>query len=254
MREDMFKVIVERPRAGSARRMRRQRLAGPDDLPTKIGMKRHVEVTRTRSKWLNENLAPLRRYLAKQVGRPWNKVYSEICANLDADHAVKQHVRDHLEDFVAYRLGVGRDGEWLDSVGFLSLRDMRWHQPFYVDPVDGLLKDSAKLWRKQGVDPCPFWQRRRMSEPDPDIRWLGDDAALQRIDGLWFTVTYTTEPVHAEDTHVYDVVMRRPLPAGQRYATAKRQLSGRELKEHGLSNGDCANPKRPQRHRKRKKS
>lgn len=253
MREDMFKVIVERPRAGSARRMRRQRLAGPDDLPTKIGMKRHVEVTRTRSKWLNENLAPLRRYLAKQVGRPWSKVYSEICAHLDADHTVKQHVRDHLEDFVAYRLGVGRDGEWLDSFGFPSLRDMRWLQPFYVDPVDGILKDSAKFWRKQGIDPRPWWQRRKESA-DPNVRWLSEHQALQRIDGLWFAVTYTTEPVYAEDTHVYDVVTRRHLPAGQRHATAKRQLSGRELNEHGLSNEVGAPPARTRVRRKRTRS
>src|SRR5438309_9686382 len=29
-------------------------------------------------KWLNENLAPLRRYLESNVGRPWSKVYAEI--------------------------------------------------------------------------------------------------------------------------------------------------------------------------------
>ena len=28
-------------------------------------------------KSLNENLAPLRRYLVRQVDRPWNKVWSE---------------------------------------------------------------------------------------------------------------------------------------------------------------------------------
>lgn len=34
------------------------------------------------SKVLNENLTPLRRYLERQVGRPWNKVYSEIAVGL----------------------------------------------------------------------------------------------------------------------------------------------------------------------------
>lgn len=236
MREDMFKVIVERPRAGSARRLRRHRLARPDDLPAKIGVKRHVALTRTRSKWLNENLAPLRRYLAKQVGRPWDKVYSEICANLDANHTVKQHVRDHLEDFVAYRLGVGRDGEWFNSSGFRVRGDIRWRQPLYVDPRDGILKDSAKFWRKEGIDPRPFWRWSRQDPADPDIRWLDEATALQRIEGLWFAVTYRAQPEHPHDTHVYDVVKRVHLPAGHRFAAAKRQLSGRELKGHHLSN------------------
>jgi hypothetical protein len=35
------------------------------------------------------------------VGRPWNKVYSEIAAHLRADNTVQQHVRDHLRNFVA---------------------------------------------------------------------------------------------------------------------------------------------------------
>ena len=49
---------------------------------------------------LNENLAPLQRYLARQVGRPWNKIYAEIAEHLKPTSTVQQHVRDHLKDFV----------------------------------------------------------------------------------------------------------------------------------------------------------
>jgi hypothetical protein len=47
--------------------------------------------------------APLRRFLKRQVGRPWDKVYSEIAAHLRADNTVRQHVRDHLRNFVAVK-------------------------------------------------------------------------------------------------------------------------------------------------------
>ena len=60
MRKDMFKVIVERPRRGADFRVNRSRLAGEDDLPSRVGMKRFRSLNRTRSKWLNENLAPLK--------------------------------------------------------------------------------------------------------------------------------------------------------------------------------------------------
>ena len=96
MRQDMFKVIVEKPRRGARFRVNRNRLAGAEDLPTRIGYKRFRALNRTRTKSLNENLRPLEKYLIRQAGRPWNKVYSEICETLDAGHTVKQHVREHL--------------------------------------------------------------------------------------------------------------------------------------------------------------
>src|SRR5947209_3737612 len=99
MREDMAKVIVERPRI-KPRNTRKGRRVDPDDLPAYEGMRR-AHAWRGERKQLNENLAPLRRYLAKQVGRPWDKVYSEISTHLRVDNVVQQHVRDHLHDFVA---------------------------------------------------------------------------------------------------------------------------------------------------------
>ena len=96
MRDDMAKVIVERPRipAFNCRKGRPQAL---EDLPAREGMRR-PHALRGDRKELNENLTPLRRYLERQVGRPWDKVYSEIAAHLRVDNTVQQHVRDHLGD------------------------------------------------------------------------------------------------------------------------------------------------------------
>ena len=141
MREDMAKVIVERPRIKpwSTREGRR---IDPEDLPAHEGMRRG-HVLRGERKQLNENLAPLRRYLAKQVGRPWSKVYSEISAHLRADNTVQQHVRDHLHDFVAIKPRRNMAG-WRHS----SLTGL-WWQPFYVHPVTGLLCRTDRLPRKR---------------------------------------------------------------------------------------------------------
>src|ERR1700683_3888825 len=99
MREDMAQVIVERPRIKPFK-TRKGRCRALDDLPKHEGMRRsHAE--RGDTKRLNENLAPLRRYLEGQVGRPWDKVYAEIAAHLRVDSTMQQHVRGHLRDFVA---------------------------------------------------------------------------------------------------------------------------------------------------------
>lgn len=158
MREDMFKVIVERPRHAS--RMgtyARNRLSGDDDLPVKIGVRRHAALAGRRDKGLNENLRPLARYLEKQVGRPWNKIYSEMSETLDRGHTVKAHVHQHIDDFVARRVSIGRDGTWMCAgPHFRVTRAAPWPQRFYVDPRDGLLKDSAKLWKKLKIKPPRF--------------------------------------------------------------------------------------------------
>lgn len=141
MRKDMFKVIVERPRCGwRTRKLNRHKLdAAGDHLPRKQGLRRQRKQNGTDTKWLNENLAPLKRYLDRQVGRPWDRVYAEICENLDPGHTVKQHVLQHLDDFVS-KPCLGRKGEWLWPGRFHVSR----HEPpagrLYVHPVDGLLK------------------------------------------------------------------------------------------------------------------
>ncbi len=238
MRKDMFKVIVERPRNGAGFRMNRSRLAGEDDLPSRVGMKKFRKLNRTNSKYLNENLAPLRRYLMKQAGRPWRKVYSEICEHLDAGHTVKQHVRDHLQDFVVTKVAIGRDGEWMNGNQRVFWRNQAaaWFQPLYVDPNDGILRRSDRLWRKLRIDPTPSWVKKHRASraPNPDIRRLDDHTSLHRIGGVWYEVAFATH----EDAgaQIYDKLTHSPVQQGQRYAASKSQLSVARLSALGLQN------------------
>lgn len=63
MRADMNKVIVERPRGGRGYPQRSERFArNVEDWPSRA-RKCHYK-----TKYLNENLAPLKRYLRSQVG------------------------------------------------------------------------------------------------------------------------------------------------------------------------------------------
>ena len=112
MRADMHKVIVEREREGSNARYHRphrERAADPADLPIREGMRR-PHVLRRERKQLNENLAPLKKYLRRQVGRPWNKVYQDISRGLRPTSAVQQHVRDHIWDYVERHVTLGPKG------------------------------------------------------------------------------------------------------------------------------------------------
>jgi hypothetical protein len=142
----MFKVIVERPRWGvslaTAPKVKRSR--EPDRK--QIGVKRHAAVDGQFRKGLNENLAPLIRFLRSRRGRRWDDVFSEICAQLDTGSTVKMHVRQHLDDFVM-RPVRGRYGGWIWQGRKLTPELMGWrrHRHFFVDPADGILKDAGLL-------------------------------------------------------------------------------------------------------------
>lgn len=146
MRADMFKVIVERPRwrAGHAQSAKLKRNSHQN--LKQIGLKRHALIGAPYAKGLNENLAPLVRFLRSRRGRRWDDVFSEICASLDTGSTVKMHVRQHLEDFVLTRISIGRHGEWMFE-GTVIGDGSRWfrRREFFVDPEDGILKDYAEL-------------------------------------------------------------------------------------------------------------
>jgi hypothetical protein len=150
MRADMFKVIVERPRWGS-RFIESVKLRKDRSDRKSVGLKRHIAVSGIWSKSLNENLAPLKRYLARQVGRRWDDVFSEICAHLDTGSTVKMHVRQHLGDFVLIGIAYGRKGEMIHDGRVIrpDRRNCRGAE-YYVDPDDGILKDRVWFWRDRG--------------------------------------------------------------------------------------------------------
>ena len=230
MREDMFKVIVERPRLFRARALRVK--SRYDRLPdrTKVGMKRAAQEQRGWTKGLNENLAPLRRYLWKQRGRAWNDVYSEICARLDNRSTVKQHVRDHLEDIIDFRVFVGKDGSIYDRGGWpLHKSGAR----LYVDPHDGIIKEVAVLRRALGL---PESRRTKKRTPPMDMVVLGDWEELRRIKGIWMWVRFDQDQLAPRHDRVIDVLERQSVWVGRRHAVEKRQLSSAELSARGLSN------------------
>jgi hypothetical protein len=239
MRSDMAKVIVERPRKkgwawhkpkGYLRRLRRY---GDDGPPAREGIK---ACWQGGTKYLNEHLGPLRRYLDKQVGRPWDKVFSEICAHINRTSAVQDHVRDHVEDYVTVhvllidRVPCSGEGDWNHG---RPLHQMPWKR-WYVCPRTGILKKIKARTR-----PC-----RGGPSPDDSPRYvqLSDVLQCRRIKGVWHLVTLKPLPLAREKCLERDVVLNRSVARvdeelAQRYygapvfAVAKRPLARRELRQ-----------------------
>jgi hypothetical protein len=237
MRADMFKVIVERPRrGGGGDRVARWRFADPEDGgPTHEGMRR----AHTDRKGLNENLNPLRRFLERSVGKYWNKVYAEVCEHLAPGNTVQQHVRDHVEDFVAIRTAYIRGKVWVfpHRFGRPQPIDKAW-EDFYVHPKSGVLLRNKHAGRLSWVQRAKTGSR--VEAVCDRRRDLPDGRQLHRLNGIWYEVMLAMIPRGSE---VHDLVrgfsVLEPTELFGRvgvYAASKRQLSARELKSHGLVN------------------
>lgn len=104
MRQDFHKVVIERPRSGRGiapyyKRVERRILNSFDEEDwidqSSINSKRY----RKERKDLSDLLGPLKRYLRKAVGRPWNDVYSEIVKGLPSGMH-RDHILSHVLQMV----------------------------------------------------------------------------------------------------------------------------------------------------------
>jgi hypothetical protein len=239
MRHDMAKVIVERPRWGGGakypRAVQRSDNRHPlEELPRRTSAKRPWLVDGRVQKCLNENLAPLRRYLRSQVGRPWNKVYSEIRERINPDSAVQLHIWQHLMEYVCTDPHVitGDVGD----VAYHGFRRPLRYFAYYVDPRCGLLRENAEYGRR--------WRSAapRRAEAWPGVVEVDDDHAMVPLEGLWFELRLVPEP--AGRGRVYDHVLRREIDIGgtdlrvyrgrRVYVAAKRQLNKRDIRHFDL--------------------
>jgi hypothetical protein len=103
MRDDMAKVVTERPRRGhgnaskktTGRRVRfvRSRLRVRRAQQAAIAPGRQYGYD---CKKFSDLLNPLRRYLRSCVGKPWSKVHSELSKKLDRRSLSGSHIWDHV--------------------------------------------------------------------------------------------------------------------------------------------------------------
>ena len=248
MREDMDKVIVERPRRGGGVQGDGRQWRNSRDRGSHLGMTQGYR----HRKGLNENLAPLRRWLHKQVHRPWDKVYAELCSGIDRRSTVQAHIFEHIDDFVE-RQAVLRDGEvwvrkswWRSGGERVPLRDAA-HVELFVHPATGILLPNRlrRMGRQQEA------AKRRQAVADRLV--IDAFTEWHRVDGCWFEVRLALFPEPQGDSarqdkrfdvmrgclvtrsgacHVMPGMTNRPVTYARAFvhAVAKRQLSRREVR------------------------
>ncbi len=253
MRDDMNKLLCEHERPGSYMNfhgVRRARNLDRDQEVNEVGgregMKyRHHRAKGRGTKPFGENLNPLYGWIRKQVGRPWDKAYSELCQTFDMRNTINQHILVHLFERIEINTA-WIDGKvcWLDSRQWSARGespdyDARWKEisenryaHFFVDPRTGIVRENKKrrTWKQE--------QQARVqaaiAERDKVFRRLDENTHLHLEDGQWYVYTIKKLPEKRE-------FVLPPAPVGfnispEERAQAKlwwRGLTDAEQREYG---------------------
>jgi hypothetical protein len=249
MRSDLNKLLCERERYGSskdfgefrhsarAENIGLDRLADDEVTESTFSGERESMKKRYNIGWdkkeLNENLNPLYGFIRKSVGRPWDKVYSELCKSFDKRSVINQHILDHLFQYVRVNT-VLRDNKIyaIDKWGDEDPLD-RTSARYYVHPKTGILLENRKRlsWKKMRRQRDADYQKRMLAVE----RKFDDGTKLENIEGIWYHVWTVVETVPAKQCYTTDGIPYT-YREYQTSTTHKRQLSSKELKQYGITN------------------
>jgi hypothetical protein len=232
MRPDMKKVVVERPRGQSYVPNRKFGARLPyipdheyEEQPKRVGISESYRNYGYSEKWFSDLLGPLERFLQSNVGRPWNKVYSEICAGLDKRKATGKHVFDHLKCMVYTNCFIGAN----DKVCYLRQTEECEVDDLYVHPRTGLLCRARQENKREP-------KRRKLLSIEVTLLNLNNGTGYQKHEGLWYRVKL--ERVFAgwlrrkKPVTVRDIFLKRDVALGWGWhwvATEKKQCNHEEL-------------------------
>ncbi|MDO8557758.1 MAG: hypothetical protein Q7S09_01020 [bacterium] len=235
MRNDFAKVIVERPRTGSHLPNLKTRLprihswdTEADEYTGPLRISRRARWHSRDAKGQTDFLSPLTRFLHAQVGKPWNRVWSEIKHRFDERSLVQWHFVQHVKQMVELNCFIGKgsavyDGSPRDGGTFTRV------DGFYVHPETKTLE-----W-------ADSWRNSLSKHPEHPVILIVPDANTEyrRIGGIWYVLTYAYYDPEETVSERFDGLLGKFVPvlrkeqkdAPRRYLLRRKQANRKELLE-----------------------
>ncbi len=162
----------------------------------------------------SENLGALRGLIAKNVGKNWDKLYSQICRQVSPTGSnIERHVHQHLPDFIYMQTRVGPTGkieviqfrgDWgaIDEINF-------GRREYYVHPKTRCIMRV----KKSGGYKSDMRERRAQAVRDrQDVFRATSDPMIQlhRLNGLWWAITLERFDKDNIDREKKDLLVKDP--------------------------------------------
>jgi hypothetical protein len=155
MRDDIAKVVTERPRRGHSNPSKKTtglpiRRYDPDaeyDEPVRLPVSRGRQYG-WKAKEFSDLINPLKRYLRSCIGKPWNKVHRELSQKLDRRSISGSHIWDHVMREIETDCYIGPDRLAYSNNRRYGGGD-RPVVGLYVDPRSGLIREQRPRIRRR---------------------------------------------------------------------------------------------------------
>ena len=271
MRSDIKKVICEDARRGARTKTPRKKWYNSvrshyfeddedllDQLPSQVGIRKFVKFNFFEMRSFSENLGALKGFIQKNIGKPWDAVYSQICSKCSPSGTVlEQHVHTHIPDFILTKTKL-IDGKVFAQMfpglgSYVPLREERYYRRamLYVDPTDGTIKKlksfkseprqtSQKIWRKycriiNGKKYIFFngwFVITKIGDYSTDKSAFLADFSCPFFNKLdkYIQRNHPIDKFYARSYYLSDILNKKNYC----YVASKRQLSSREIKKLGL--------------------
>jgi hypothetical protein len=264
MRSDLNKQLCEHERVGSSMSFGEHRhnkkfetdyAYDDEDRQSSVdaggsyreSMKRRYVVSGYQKEF-SENFAPLWGAIRKNLNRPWDKVYSEICKVFDKRSVINQHILIHLFQFVETNTYLDADGKVMVRSNYGGNYDLNGSTEYYVHPKTGILLKNKRYrsYRHSRKAAADQYQREQLEH----TRILSSTETLKKENGVWFHIHKTIVPAvygyverpatrqgwqkRNSDTHTY---MVKECIRASYEVEQKRTLSKKELRDYELTNG-----------------
>lgn len=237
MRSDFNKLMCERERPHSSDCFGnyRQLKKFNDDYDYEVGGREGMKFRYGYdSKSFNENLNPLYGFVRGNVGRKWDKIYSEICSTFDKRSVINQHILIHLFQYVEINIYVIEGKlKYLATYGkgYSDIKD--GHFDYYVDPRTGKLcfNKNKRPWRQVARERAEAAQ----VELAKTLRKIDENTSLEKIEDVWYKIEekkYFVKERYLDKVDGVVVEKTRNVP---RVDIHKKQLNKKEIKLYGLN-------------------
>lgn len=212
-RKDLSTVVVERPRGGQdgninnrAHRRTARSKKNFEDLPSKES----IHAPHKHGKWADERkvdrkddfLSPIKGFLRKSVGRPWDKVWSELRSMLNGHTTMHQHVLDHVTRYVEVK-PMFIQGRVCSAFSYSG------QVPYELSNGDYYVSPHGILRRYKRPKGLGFSRPYTRSACQKLVR-KNDREDYRKINGFWFLFRY--EHLHHGQA-LYDVHLCREVRA-----------------------------------------
>ena len=153
-------------------------------------------------KMFRDKLGPAKRWLAAQVGRPWSKVYSELCAKFDSRTIAGRHVvHDHMLPWVDL---------YNDPLTHHSNRE------FFIDSHGILRKGGARNWWKLRSEVLAWAGSRRCANTYRGWWWFRAEAVMsERCSNRYHCDHPTHREIAGGHYHRWNWIPLGPVRPGQ---------------------------------------